>query len=515
MAKVLFITLYDESCPGLRWVIGSVEAAGHETHLVHLKRFGVDLVPYRNQQLVCWIENECPYIVTPWYHTTGKRYCSFPHPISDHERELLLQKIEEVAPDYVGLSVLWSHLKLATDLSEMIRERFPNIQIIWGGTHPIIRPEECVGPADIVCTGEGERSLVELLDNPGKTDIPGLWFKNGSHGPIRNERAQFVEDLDSLPFPVWGLREWLIEYGKIASEDISTLVARGHFRLQTMRNCPYVCAYCYHSVARELFKGKGKYVRRRSPEHVIEEIRRCKQQFPLVHIVFSDEIFVVGRDWCLDFAEKYKASGLDIRFYGNCHPHTSKEEMLQALHDAGMWHTQFGIQCASERVRENFFARHTTNEEDREFLKMLQRVGFERITLDLINNIPQMEEEDCWETLEFFLSLPKPFELYIYQLTFYPTCNTDTLPNEEPKLSQKEWLFWTMIFLLTQGEDVDPDTIRALGRDPYLRENPVVLSDLVDAVLRWDERWDLYAQQLYLEGRLEEQKNRPMFIPFG
>jgi len=515
MARILFVTLYDESCPGLRWVIGSLEAAGHETHLVHFKRFGVDLVPYRNERFICWIEEECPHVVTPAYFANGKRFCSFPTPITEHEKELLMEKVEEVAPDYVGFSVLWSHFGLARELSEHIRRRFPGVPIIWGGTHPIIRPEECVGPADIVCNSEGEACMVELLNHPGKTDITGMWFKDGSHGPIRNERAPFVEDLDSLPFPVWGLREWIIENDTIAAEDLSTIVARGHFRMQTMRNCPYGCAYCYHSVARELFRGKGKYVRRRSPDHVIEEIRRLRQQMPIVLIVFCDEIFVVHHDWCMEFAEKYKASGLGIRFYGNCHPHTSKEDMLRALCEAGMWHTQFGIQSASERILKDYFSRTTTNEENRKFLQMLQGIGFDRISLDLINDIPQMTEEDCRETLEYFLSLPKPFELLISKLVYYPTCDTDVLTQPESNLSRKDWLFWSMMFLLTQSEGIGAETVRALSRDPHLRERPEALSDLVNGVLGGDELWELFAQQLYFEGKLSEAPSGATCIPFG
>jgi len=515
MAKILFVTLYDVSSPGLRWVTASLEAAGHETHLVHFKRFGVDAIPYQNEQYICWIEDDCDHIVTPSYFANGKRFCAFPTPILEREKELLMEKIEEVAPDYVGFSVLWSHYRLAVDLTERIRARFPHIPIVWGGTHPIIRPEDCLGPADIVCNSEGEHCFVELMNNPGKTDIEGLWFKNGPSGPVKNERAPFIEDLDSLPFPLWGVREWIIENNRVEREDLSTIVARGHLRMQTMRNCPYGCAYCYHSVVRREFKGKGKYVRRRSPEHVIEEIRRLKEIMPLVQIVFCDEIFVVDHDWCLDFAEKYKESGLGVRFYGNCHPHTAKEDMLRALHDAGMWHTQFGIQSASERILKEYFARKTTNEENREFLKLLQRIGFERISLDLIDDIPQMTDQDCRDTLEFFLSLPKPYELLIYKLTYYPTCDTEILTKPESILSREEWLFWSMLFLLTQDPGMDPDTIRALSNDPHLRKNPEALADIVNGVLGGEEVWELFAQQVYLEGRVTEQLGSAACIPLG
>jgi len=55
--------------------------------------------------------------------------------------------------------------------------------IIWGGVHPIVRPDECLEYADMICVGEGEGLVVELADRLRKRraydDTPGLRVRNG------------------------------------------------------------------------------------------------------------------------------------------------------------------------------------------------------------------------------------------------------------------------------------------------------------------------------------------------
>ena len=51
----------------------------------------------------------------------------------------------------------------------------------------------------------------------------------------------------------------------------------GVFRSQLIvmgsRGCPYACSYCNNSYYMKLYKGKGKYVRRRSVKNIIDEIK--------------------------------------------------------------------------------------------------------------------------------------------------------------------------------------------------------------------------------------------------
>src|SRR6185369_10411241 len=64
-----------------------------------------------------------------------------------------------------------------------VRERYPNLPIVWGGTHPSIAPEQtCAHPlVDIVVGGQGETTFMELVEaleaGTPLEDVKGLYFK--------------------------------------------------------------------------------------------------------------------------------------------------------------------------------------------------------------------------------------------------------------------------------------------------------------------------------------------------
>lgn len=65
----------------------------------------------------------------------------------------------------IGFSVMTSQVPLAFDLSKLIKTEHPDIQIVWGGIHPILFPEQTLRNPniDIVVTGEGYHATLSLI----------------------------------------------------------------------------------------------------------------------------------------------------------------------------------------------------------------------------------------------------------------------------------------------------------------------------------------------------------------
>ena len=63
--------------------------------------------------------------------------------------------------DLIGITLMSNFWDNAIQITNKIKENYPT-PVIWGGTHPTIRPEECLDHADMVCVGEGEETLIEL-----------------------------------------------------------------------------------------------------------------------------------------------------------------------------------------------------------------------------------------------------------------------------------------------------------------------------------------------------------------
>ena len=95
----------------------------------------------------------------------------------------LIDILRNTNTDLIGISLRASaYLKVAISITEYIK-RFLKIPIVWGGLHPTLVPEKCIEFADIVCRGEGEYPLLELVDNISKQkeidNIPNLWIRRG------------------------------------------------------------------------------------------------------------------------------------------------------------------------------------------------------------------------------------------------------------------------------------------------------------------------------------------------
>src|SRR5262245_8152029 len=98
--------------------------------------------------------------------------------------------------------------------------------------------------AEAVVTGEGEATLVELLDVVGTggaaaPDPAGLALRGPDGACLRTSPRPLMKDLDALPEPAWDLvdveryrRVWKARHGYFS------------MNLVTTRGCPYHCNWC-------------------------------------------------------------------------------------------------------------------------------------------------------------------------------------------------------------------------------------------------------------------------------
>ena len=80
---------------------------------------------------------------------------------------LLLKKIEKSNPIFVGFSSFTGIGFLETiRASKAIKEKNPDVPIVWGGVHSTIVPKQTLKQdfVDIIVMGEGELTIQELAD---------------------------------------------------------------------------------------------------------------------------------------------------------------------------------------------------------------------------------------------------------------------------------------------------------------------------------------------------------------
>jgi len=201
--------------------------------------------------------------------------------------------------DLLAFSCMTSSHKWALKTAQEIKNKL-NIPIIFGGVHPTVFKKIInEAPVDYIGIGESDYALLELVNRMEKredtTNIQGIWTKKD--GLIfKNEIEPLEENLDELPFPD---RELYYNKYKFL-RDMPTK------RFLTSRGCPYQCTFCFNHVYLQIYRGKGRWVRKRSVNNLIKEIKEVKIKYGIKTVRFSDDTFAMNKQWLKEFLIKYK-----------------------------------------------------------------------------------------------------------------------------------------------------------------------------------------------------------------
>ncbi|MFH2145766.1 MAG: radical SAM protein [Candidatus Omnitrophota bacterium] len=326
-------------------------------------------------------------------------------------------------PDVICFSVLSDTLEWAYNVARKIKQR-SQAPIIFGGIHPTSVPEIVLENTDVdfVIMGEGEYPLLELVnalaDGSENLSIPNVCYrKNGQL--VKNEVRPFIVDLDKLPFP-----------DKDLFYDALPNIKK-HYTIITSRGCFYDCTYCYASAIEELYRNKGKKVRRRSVENVIAELIWAKDKYAIKDVLFDDEIFTFDPQWLKQFASAYKREiGLPCFLW--VHPNMVTEEVVGYLKSMNCYAVEMGVQSASQALREKILNRFYSNQKVKDAIAMLKRNKISCI-VDNIVGLPRETLTDVEDLVRFF-NETRPDKIYVFYLRYFPRTKIIDIANLDASL---------------------------------------------------------------------------------
>ncbi|HOA18712.1 MAG TPA: radical SAM protein [bacterium] len=278
-------------------------------------------------------------------------------------------KIEEYRPDFIGFSSYETAFPWITEISHYIKTLWPKIRIIVGGYYATLVPEEVIScpDIDIVCRGEGEIPLDEIMsDEENRKDILGLWIKR--YGEIfKNSVRPLIEDLNSLPYPdreIFDYQEHL-NYEPVGERNVKVMATRG---------CPYQCTYCSNVFLRKNFPNQDKYLRFRSPQNVIDEIKELKSKYIFERVGFHDDNLTLDTNWLKEFSKIYREE-INLPFYCATRVERCTDEIIDILKEAGCDLVLLGIESGNEKYRKEMMKRYMSNEEIVNAFKRLKKKG--------------------------------------------------------------------------------------------------------------------------------------------
>jgi anaerobic magnesium-protoporphyrin IX monomethyl ester cyclase len=311
----------------------------------------------------------------------------------------ILKELLEFKPDVVGLYSTTFGWNKAIHAASQIRMILKDVFISVGGPYPIVLQEKCLDDSediDAVVTGEGELTMVEMLDRlskgEGLKDVQGVIYREGSE-IVRNPPRSLITDLDSLPFPA---RELL-------GDDLDYIPPPATYKrkpvavLMTSRGCNRKCLFCF-----QIDKTRKSGIRFRGVENVLEEIELCIKQ-GYREIKFIDDTLAADYDRAMKIAKEIKRRGLVFTWFASACVNQVDKPLLQAFKDAGCWAILFGAESGVQKDL-NTIKKGITLDQTRRAVKAAKEVGITVYTPFLFG-IPGQTFADGLETIEFACEL--------------------------------------------------------------------------------------------------------------
>jgi radical SAM superfamily enzyme YgiQ (UPF0313 family) len=342
------------------------------------------------------------------------------HPPREQELVLLIATLREIGPDLIGMSVRASAFhRIAAEIAERIRREL-DVPILWGGMHATSCPEDAARVADIVCIGEAEDTLRNLVarlrEGRDISDLAGLWVHT-ARGLVRNPPAELVKDLDRLPFPDFHSdQKTFIEGRQVRKGD--PYCDQPIYLIMGSRGCPFPsCAFCSNSVLNNVYPGQALH-RQRSVDNVLKEVAYAKEHFPnLTRIRFDDEEFPVNSKWFDEFCERWPREAA-LPFEIHMDPRAVTLERLQRLKAVGLDMVFMGIQ-STETINRTLYKRDVSDEQVLRGADAIHASGV-RAGYQVILDDPVSQPADKRRLFELLLKIPRPYEMILFSLTVYP-----------------------------------------------------------------------------------------------
>ena len=162
----------------------------------------------------------------------------------NNDEDKLINEIYEEKPDFLGFSCYIWNINIILEIISTIKKLLPNVKVFVGGPEVSYEYDYIFEKGiDIVCIGEGEKTVKELIDkfNEKKCidksfeNVNGIAFKLENDIIVTKDRD--LLQLDEIPFVykngLEGTEHKILYY-------------------EASRGCPYSCQYCLSSLEKGL-----------------------------------------------------------------------------------------------------------------------------------------------------------------------------------------------------------------------------------------------------------------------
>lgn len=248
----------------------------------------------------------------------------------------VVERLKDDPPDYVFIPSNYFSLEDDKYLASLIREAFPKIKIIFGGSPVTYDPSLVLssGLADFVALGELELPILNIIRGDNSKNIA---YNNG--GKIIHNNIRELVNLDELPLPARNLidnQAYRYAFFNKRNPVTAMIISRG---------CPHgKCSFCNASL---YTLGEMRY---RNIASIIEELKEIFFKYNIKEVFFRDQTFTANRELVYSMCENIIRHKIDILWRANTRVDLVDKDLLALMHKAGCYQLSFGFESSSQNT---------------------------------------------------------------------------------------------------------------------------------------------------------------------
>ena len=360
--------------------------------------------------------------------------------MGDSKVDSIREIIQAESPEIVGITTFTDTRINALKAVAIAKEINPQVKTILGGVHATVMYQQIMENypiVDIICRGESERTIVELLQALNSGDalhqVNGIVYRQEGKVVVNEEREK-IKELDNLPFPNYDdfdLREYKDVSGAWKGKPVACII--------TSRGCPFSCSYCSsHSVW-------GNW-RCRSIDNVLDEIEWLVTEYGYEVFTIFDDIFTINKARIKELCQGILNHGINIEWRAQTRADCVSLEILELMKEAGCQSLVFGVESGSPTILKTL-NKNENIEDVVNAIAWCKKVGI-RNQFNVIIGAPEETVTTIEETRNL-IKRTKPDYMVTSNLRVYPgtelwkQAQDEGLSDEKFFLTDQECLYYT------------------------------------------------------------------------
>lgn len=245
--------------------------------------------------------------------------------------------ILDYMPDIIDFYTMCSNLYLDVIIANKIKEKFPDVIIIFAGPQATSVATELLNSysfIDYIGMGEGEKTIINNVKGIVDSDkqlFSGLAYRDQNQ-IVTNWNCHDRIDVNSLD---------MVDYGVFYDE----LSLGSYITLEGGRGCPFTCTFC----STQKFWGNSFQVK--SIEKLISEIQFYIKKYNINVFDINHDLFTFNKNYIIEFCKTLINKNININWSCSSRIDVIDKDMIEIMARSGCTSIFFGIESGSEKVQ--------------------------------------------------------------------------------------------------------------------------------------------------------------------